>query len=506
MTRARSARLLPLLVLLGRLIEAPAARADLWVPASGVPSGEPVALAIDPSTPTTLYQGTVGGGVFRSTDGGNTWTPAGLANRVVRALAIDPSTPTTLYAGTGGGVFRSTDAGASWTALGLTDLHTQVEVLAIDPVTPTTLYAGTFDAETFGGAVFRSTNSGNSWTAVLAAPRSFVLSLAIDPATPTTLYAGTSLIFAGGVFRSTDGGNTWSPASTGLANLGVSALAIDPSTATTLYAGTDRGVFRSIDGGNTWSPASTGLGILAVIALAIDPATPTTLYAGTAGGGVFRSVDGGNTWIPASAGLGILDVTDLAIDPVTPTTLYAAGATVSPFTGSVTTGVFRSTDGGNSWTAMNTGLTNLVVYAFAIDPTRPSTLYAATSGGVFRQVDVDSDELTDEGEAALGTDPRNPDTDGDAALDGEDDCARVADPAQLDTDGDGFGNACDCDFDQDGRCGVGDFNLFLDGFRRREDPGNGIDMDGDGSVGIGDFNLFLDGFKAGAPGPSALAR
>ena len=76
---------------------------------------------------------------------------------------------------------------------------------------------------------------------------------------------------------------------------------------------------------------------------------------------------------------------------------------------------------------------------------------------------------------------------------------------QRDTDDDGFGNVCDCDFDNNGTCTITDFNVFLPDFTSATDSGTGTDMDGDGSVGIADFNLFLPGFQAGAPGPSGLA-
>src|SRR5262249_18476964 len=100
-----------------------AARAgtNLWT--THGPDGGPVlALAIDPNTPSTLYAGTSGAGVFKSPDSGGTWNAASIglpANAIVQALAIDPSTPTTLYAGTGwndvGGVYKSTDGGGTWT-------------------------------------------------------------------------------------------------------------------------------------------------------------------------------------------------------------------------------------------------------------------------------------------------------------------------------------------------------------------------------------------------------
>jgi len=258
------------------------AEAGIGVWTSNGPEGGFIqTLAIDPTTPSTLYVGT-DGGVFKSTDGGGSWSVAntGLSATNVSALAIDPVTPTTLYAGAAEGFFKSTNGGGSWSAVnaGLTDPDTSyVYSLAIDPVTPTTLYAGTEDG------VFKSTNGGGSWNAVNTGLTS-VEALAIDRVTPTTLYAGD---FFGGVFKSINGGGSWSAVETGLTNTRVYALTIDPATPSTLYAGTRGGVFKSTDGGGGWSAINTGLTDIIVYTLAIDPATPDTLYAGTNGGGVF---------------------------------------------------------------------------------------------------------------------------------------------------------------------------------------------------------------------------
>jgi hypothetical protein len=115
-----------------------------------------------------------------------------------------------------------------------------------------------------------------------------------------------------------------------------------------------------------------------IYALAIDPATSTTLYAGTYGGGVFKSTNGGANWSAVNTGLPTYtSVHALAIDPATPTTLYAG----------TSGGVLKSTDGGGTWSAFNTGLTTTDVRALAISPapqgtlSPPSTLYAGTDGG-----------------------------------------------------------------------------------------------------------------------------
>jgi len=96
------------------------------------------------------------------------------------------------------------------------------------------------------------------------------------------------------------------------------------------------------------------------------------------------------------------------------------------------------------------------------------------------------------------------DSDDDGIPDSSDNCTAVANEDQTDTDMDDFGNACDCDFDNNGTCDIADFNLFLPDFVSSQDSGVGTDMDGKPGVGIGDFNLFLPGFVEGEPGPSGL--
>ncbi len=371
------------------------AHAGQGVWTSGGPYGGNIfALAINPSTPSTLYVGD-GGGVFKSTDSGSTWaaTNAGLTNLIVQALAINPSTPSTLYAGTdGGGVFKSTDSGGTWANAGLSSVF----ALAIDPSAPSTLYAGTFS-----DGVFKSTDSGGTWThtnAELTNPR--VNSLAINPSNPATLYVGTD----GGVLKSTNSGGTWAPANTGLTSPFVQALAINPAAPATLYAGTGSGVFKSTDSGGTWAAANTGLTNLLVAAVAINPSTPTTIYAGTFGGGVFKSTNSGGTWTAANTGLTNLNVIALAINPATPATLFA---------GTFGAGVFKSTGSGGSWAAANTGLTSVTVRALAIDPSASGTLYAGTDGVVFKSTDSGGTWAaanTGMGASALAFDPTTPAT------------------------------------------------------------------------------------------------
>jgi photosystem II stability/assembly factor-like uncharacterized protein len=140
-------------------------------------------------TPNTLYAGTYGGGVFKSTDGGANWSLAnsGLTNFYVNALAIDPNTPTTLYAGTNGGVFKSADGGANWSAPG------SRPDLRLRPGNGSDELQHTLRRD--NGGVFKSTNGGANWSAVNTGLTNLnVYALAINP---TMLYAGT---WYGGAF------------------------------------------------------------------------------------------------------------------------------------------------------------------------------------------------------------------------------------------------------------------------------------------------------------------
>ena len=148
-----------------------------------------LAIVIDPITPSTLYIGTQDY-VFKSTDGGSSWvaknSSSGLASNFIQALAIDPLNPNTLYAGTpvsGASVYKSTNGGNTWTASGLTSLD--VRALVVDPVTTSTIYAGTL------GGVYKSTDSGANWSLSSSGlAHTTVRTLAIDRTTPATLYAG----------------------------------------------------------------------------------------------------------------------------------------------------------------------------------------------------------------------------------------------------------------------------------------------------------------------------
>ena len=309
-----------------------------------MPSTSVWAIVVDPSSPATVYAGTQTMGVYKSTNAGTAWTPVnnGLlpagGNRQLRALAIDPAATGTLYATTDGGVFKTVDGGAVWTASngGLTNLSAQA--IAVDPRAPSTVYIGV----TFNG-VQKSVDGGATWTPARTGLTSEVSSLAIDPRVPARVYAGTQV----GIFATSNGGQGWATANAGLANAVVQSVAVDPAVPTTLYVGTRySGAHKSVDGGATWTAINAGLSGSDVRVLTIDPSLPSRIYAGT-GSGLYRSTDSGATWTSIEHGTLIRNISAIVVDPRTPTTLRV---------GTFFTGVFVSTDGGETWSTDNAGL------------------------------------------------------------------------------------------------------------------------------------------------------
>src|SRR5206468_3479505 len=137
-----------LLVIFGVQLQAVCAGINEWT-SHGPGGGFITALAVDPQNPNTVYAGTIGGGVFKSANGGASWSAAnfGLTAADVRALAVDPRNPSTVYAGTNGaGVFKSTNGGASWSAANSGLTATDVHALAVDPQSPSTVYVVIYSA------------------------------------------------------------------------------------------------------------------------------------------------------------------------------------------------------------------------------------------------------------------------------------------------------------------------------------------------------------------------
>ncbi len=317
----------------------------------------------------------------------------------LKAVAIDPVTPTTLYVGTdGGGVYKSTDGGGSWVQAnnGLFDL--KVTALAIDwftlPPRPPRLYVGTEN-----GGIFSSSDSGETWAAPLGQiPIASIRAIVIDrnqcraDSPPCRdIYVGSQ---SSGVWKSTDSGVTFTQINENLTNPAVTALAIYPTVipypTTRLYIGTEGGgLFRRGATGTTetkWTEADPGLKALTqeeVVSLAVNPQLVSELYIGTSGGeaisggsGIYKSADSGSNFTQV-------------YNPIYNYTIFFMVPVIGPFATDLTIyagadGIIKSTDHGSpsSWSrlppdSLTPGLTAFAVAEVTSIDIDHSTFYAA---------------------------------------------------------------------------------------------------------------------------------
>lgn len=300
------------------------------------------------------------------------WTHIGLNNLTVGTLVSDPTNASKLYAGTSDGVYQSTDGGSTWTAGA--NQGTPALVVVISPSDHNILYA---TLENTG--IQKSTDGGNTWTDVtnnFGTP-GVILDLAISPTDSNTVIAapyGNCL----GIRKTTDGGATWNGVGGGC---DLYRISYDPTDPNTIYAGGTNFsgyVAKSIDGGNSWitgsdpnhigNDGSSG----AVRGIAIDANNSNQVYAGQEISGVYKTTDGGSNWnlLPNSPSVSIGN--GLAISPMD-SSIYARSSN----------GVSTSADGGNAWTAINTGDTPTGIQKLIILPNDPYNLYAATDTGVY---------------------------------------------------------------------------------------------------------------------------
>ncbi|HEX8797607.1 MAG TPA: hypothetical protein VF772_03295, partial [Terriglobales bacterium] len=279
----------------------------------------------------TYYFGTPGGGVWKTTDGGQVWQPIFDKERVpsIGALAVASSDSNIIYVGTGeqtrgNGVYRSTDAGVTWRNVGLQDVRF-IQAIVVDPKNPDIAVVGgnslgvglmwrplPTTAKTANRGIFRTVDGGKNWTKVFSSEDSIgVVDLCSDPGDPRTLYAvfyrpasgsGDSAIEAtSDIVKSGDGGSTWALlASTGLPEKarGRLGIAVAPGTGgRRLYAILEQGFFRSDDGGSTWQQSTKDprvLGSEYFSRVFVDTQSPDVLYVSQTS--MYRSTDGGKTF------------------------------------------------------------------------------------------------------------------------------------------------------------------------------------------------------------------
>ena len=339
--------------------------------------GRSIAVAGHAERPLEYYFGATGGGLFKTTDGGNTWVPVTdgqVGSASVGAVAMAPSDPDIVYIGMGevqlranvlqgDGVYRSDDAGESWRHLGLADTHA-IGRIRIHPTDPDRAYVAAL-GHPFGPnserGVFRTTDGGKTWDRVLFRDeRTGAVDLVMDPSDPDILYATLWQVYrkpwrlwsggeGSGIFKSTDGGDTWTELTR---NPGLPSGVLGKITATVSGADPNRvwanieaergGLYRSDDGGRSWEFINGHRDIwqraFYFQRLEADPADRNTLY--ILNFRLMRSTDGGTTLesVPETH----VDHHDLWIDPTNPLRMINGNDG-----GGVVT-----VNGGRTWTSM----------------------------------------------------------------------------------------------------------------------------------------------------------
>lgn len=334
-------------------------------------------LLIDPKDPKVLYAGMWslgrgGGGVYKSTDGGESWSEmTGMAGQDVRALALAPSDSRILVAGTRDGVFRSSDAGETWqriSPLGHAEIRT-LESVAIDPHDPDVIYVGTWHLP------WKTTDGGTHWSQIHRGmiDDSDVFSLVVNPSDPSNLYIGACT----GIYRTDDAAVQWTKIK-GIPNSSrrTRSLVLDPGDPAIVYAGTTEGLWRSTNGGKTWTHVTDPAWV--INAVVVDPRDPRHFYLGMDDIGVMETRDGGGTFDARNNGFVQRQVSSLVADPSEPGRFYA-GLLHDGAQG----GVYTTSDYGASWQQMSDGLKGRDVRSLLLLAEPAGRLLAGTPDGVF---------------------------------------------------------------------------------------------------------------------------
>src|ERR1700730_6819916 len=347
----------------------------------------------------------------------------GLVSGRVAGIAADPTNANIIYiAPAGGGVWKTTDGGSTWTELTDTQSTLSMGAIAVAPTNPLVIYAGTGEANNsgdsnYGLGILTSTDGGANWTLRTGPSNAFsrltTSQIAVDPTNSSIAYAAMADLGANGVFgsntgiwKTTDGGATWTNTTTTITSLFPwSAVVIDPNNSQNLYAAvgylygtSSNGVYRSVNGGGSWSLLTNGPNgsNTGRIALALGKSNSSVLYAAVQDAkthglyGMFRS-DNANTTATFTTlsttpnflgGQGWYDIV-VVVDPANSANVYAAG--VLNYNNN-TDAIIKSTNSGVSWTDITTGSNGVEPHtdnhALAFDAT--GHLLDGNDGGVYR--------------------------------------------------------------------------------------------------------------------------
>ena len=362
--------------------------------------GRVVAAAGDPCDPMVFYFGAVGGGVWKTTDGGTYWEPVSdeyFNTAAVGALAVSDSDPNVIYAGTGescirgnvthgDGVYRSTDAGKTWKHVGLEDTR-HIARVRVHPTNPDLVYVAAL-GHAFGPneerGVFRSKDGGDTWEKVLyKSDKAGAVDLSLDASNPRIMYAAvwetlrepfkfTSGGPDSGLYKSTDGGDTWTDitCNQGLpegakGRIGVAASPAKPGRVWAIIEAEKRGLYRSDDGGETWEHVNDDGNLLQrpwyYAHVYADPQDANTCYVLNLN--MWKSTDGGKSFVRVTTPHG--DNHELWIDPRNPKRMVQGNDG----------GACVTFNGGDTWSTIYNQLTSQF-YHLTTDDQFPYRVYA----------------------------------------------------------------------------------------------------------------------------------
>ena len=387
------------------------AQARRGYPPATIPE-EVAGAALEQKRALVLQSSTPGGSNAKGANAWNLLGPAGASGTEgiesghVSAIVTDSRNPESiLVAAGGGGIWRSRDGGASWQSLGDNLLSLASSALALDERTGA-LYYGTGDqcCDSYGAGIFRSPDGGvtwinsNGWDQDRNKPQ-FVAGITprilLHPFDSRILFVARN----SGLWFSSDGGERWTRLVPGF----ISDAAIDWSNPSRIYAAigaslgdASNGLYRSYNGGMNWErvpglPFGSGIGR---VSIALAPSNPLVIYAALVrssdqqSSGVYRSSDGGNSWTPLPAPATLFDSAGqgqgyfdncVAVDPRDPNVVYLGGVEL-----------WKSTDGGATWRVLSLtadGRTRIIhedQFSIAFKPGNPDTVYVGNEGGIYK--------------------------------------------------------------------------------------------------------------------------
>jgi len=331
-------------------------------------------IVVDPIKTNIVYACS-GNRLFVSEDAGNTWelrsTIKASSEANILALQTDPKDGQTFYASVaGGGLYKTTNGGDEWQHLGEDDLAAvirsfqQITAIEVNPLESRILYAGTKE-----GVVLKSSDGGMTWTLAGAVTEALISTIVIDPEQPTRLYAGTQ---GKGMFRSDDEGKNWVQKGEEIGT-NVQRLVLDPrGPETIIYATTERGVFLSRNNGESWQQYLIG---------ASDVAPPIKgglrAFAITQVGAEQVQGQGRDEVVilPQSKLAPGSELRQLTVSKAMPNLAYVLANRQ---------GVLWSQDGGISWSSLGSGLEGLELRALALSPDDPELILVGTDKGIYR--------------------------------------------------------------------------------------------------------------------------